>query len=383
MKNAPPPAPNPKLPRSSTLFLYLSLAGISALVHSHWVDAPFEGYGRSIQEQFLVGHAPAPIQYRILAPYVAQFLQSLGFSFRASFVALRFAATAACAVLLHDFLAFWFEDTVCLLGVALFFALLPITQLHYNFQSMDLPNLAFTLGAFMLIRRRKDAALAVLLIPAMLNRETPALIPLAWLLYRYDEFSVFEGLLRFAGFCALTLGVYFGLRVYYGNLPYYSEAVFFNFNLGRVEPFLYFFLMFGALIVLSVKSWSRQTKFMRRSLLFAPFFIVFHFAMTIFQEARILLPLIPIFIPAAFAGVWPVKESAVREEAGPPRSDPAGILAWTKTLYVLTFAAFLALIGVYAQYMERTHVKAWREQVLQERLGAAAAAAATPRAPVK
>lgn len=354
----PKPEPVRTLPTFWYFLIYLSLSGILTLSHRHWIDEPFQEKRLETHEQVIHHQAPAPIQYRIMIPYMAEGLRKTGVSFLESFVLIRFLFTALAGILFHLFLRRWYSPLAAFSAVLYFYACLPLTHLHYYMQPMDMPNLVFFILALMLIRDGREGLLALLSGIAMLNRETFVLVPLLWLLCRWDELPLGKTILFFLGHLAVVLGVYFGLRVYFGNMPYYSEAYFLQFNLKSPMAHLYFLLMFGVIGVLGVRQWKECPKFLRRAALFSPFFVVFHLMLTIFQEPRLMLPLFPILIPLALAAFAPPSA-----DAETPRLAPAGLVRFSKVLYVLGFVGFIGLTNLYAQYLERVHVAPWREKV--------------------
>ncbi|HRY29993.1 MAG TPA: hypothetical protein P5079_08170, partial [Elusimicrobiota bacterium] len=273
--------------------LYACLAGLCLVLHNRMVDSAATDARRTLHAQVMANTAAAPLQYRVVTFYAAEGVQRLADAlgvddfFHGSYLLLRGLATFFSAVLLHRFLAVYFPLPVALLGTVLAFAWLPLTYINYYMQETDPLNMIFFLLGYELIRRRKDAALAGLLPLAMLNRETPVLLPLVWLLYRWDELPAGRLLLKFFGLCAAAFGPYFGLRFLFGHHGAYAEFNDLALNLKSVNSYLYFFLLFGALAVPAIRGFSGKPKFLRRSALFLPFFLVFHFVIPIFQETRL------------------------------------------------------------------------------------------------
>ncbi len=330
--------------------IYLTFAAASAISHDYLRDRVGIDLREGIHATLLAGDAKAPSQYRMLIPVLGAGLQELGFSFHASIVALRFGFTALCAGLLHVFLRRWYRDEVCLFGVLVLFSMLPLTHIIYQMAFTDPANLAFTLGALILISRRRDAWLGPLIALSMFNRETMLLIPLLWLLYRWDELPLVRCIAQFSAYCAIAVAVYFALRIHYGPIPH-AGAEFFS-DLG-LTPLMhnmtiwpgYFFaaIMFGVPLVLALRTFSTQPKFMRRGLLFCPFFVLFHLFVAVFLEPRLMLPIFPLVLAPALASF-----AIPRVEPVPPNRTIEWLTRSPRVAYVsllLVFVAATQIVG--------------------------------------
>jgi hypothetical protein len=354
--------PAPVVLRLSPRWSYWLYAGLTLLclvVHNRLVDSAATDARRSLHEQVLANAGPAPLQYRVMTFYLAEGLDraasALGVSdgFRLAYLALRGAFTFLSAVLLHRFLALYLPLPFVVLGVVLAFAWMPLTYVNYYMQETDPANFAFFLLGYLLIRRRDDRGLAVLLPVAMLNRETPVLLPLVWLLYRWDELPVGALLARFAGLCALAFGAYFGLRFGLGHHTAYAEFNDLALNLRSFNSYYYFVLLFGAVSVPAFRNLAGKPKFLRRLAAFLPFFLVFHFVIPIFQETRLFLPVFPVFLALALTSFVEPRPEAYAEEERPAVSPlaPRG-----RALFWAAFAAFVLAMAAYLSYLERAHV---------------------------
>jgi hypothetical protein len=297
--------------------IYLSLSAASSISHDFWRDRVESEKRAGVYASVLEGEAKAPTQYRILIPALAAGLQELGLPFRLATVLLRFAFTALAAILLHCFLRRWFADEVCLVGTLLFFAYLPLTHIIYQMAWTDPANLCFSLLAFLAIAARRDGSLAVVLAVSMFNRETMLLIPLVWLLLRWDELPPLRCGALFAGYCAISFAIYFGLRDFYGAIPH-AGAEFFaalgktplEHNLSLFRGYAYAAVWLAIPLWCACSGWSEKPKLMRRGLLFVPLFVVFHLFVAVFLEPRLLLPVFPLVLAPALAYFAPAREEA-------------------------------------------------------------------------
>ncbi|HOW27481.1 MAG TPA: tetratricopeptide repeat protein [Elusimicrobiota bacterium] len=344
------------IPFAWSFLLYLCLSGLVVTVHNRIVDSNAMDARKILHRQVLSNEAPAPVQYRVMTVYLAEGLQRLGFSFQSSYLILRGVTTLLAALLLHRFLACYLPPPWNVWGVTLFFAWLPLTYINYYMQETDPLNLVFYLGAFLLIRRRKDLWLIPLLAVSLLNRETPVLIPLVWLFYRWDELPAGTTVARFSGYTLLGLGVYALLRYVFGHHPAYSEFYYLWFNLKSWETYYYFFLIFGAFLLPSWKGWSTRPKFLRRLALFIPFFLVFHLIIPIFKESRLILPLMPVFLALGLSVFLDDRDLA------PAHAEEDRPVVWRPPLpstvvYGVLWAVFTGSIYVFSAYIDRVHVK--------------------------
>lgn len=370
-------APISKLTPRWCFLLYFLLSGLCVVVHNRLVDAPAQAPRRELHHQILTNQAAAPNQYRVLAPLAAETLQTVGKAldrdwFRISYLLLRWAATFACGLLLHHFLSLYFPSTLALLGTTLFYAWQPVTYINYFMQEADPFNLVFFLAGFLLIRQKRDALLAGLIALAMTNRETAILLPLVWLLYRWDDMPPVQAGLRFAGLSAVGLGAYAALRLALGHHAGYAEANSLPLNLRNPNTYIYFALLFGAVLPPVIRHWRGQPKFLRRLILFLPFFLVFHFVLPIFEETRIFLPIMPILIAGALAAfARPADQAYAAEKESVQRAFPPTTV---RALYAAALLAFSAATGGYLYYLNRVqtdafHARGQADFYLNEGLG--------------
>lgn len=338
----------PRISVAACAVIYAALSGIATASHYHFVDAALRPLMEAFSRNILEGRADAPQQFRILFPILADRLIAAGVPAVVSWLGLRFAAVLIGAALFHRFLATWFDRRTCLLGTLGLFAFLPITYLNYHLSVTDPGNLAFTLGALILVERRRDAWLAALLAVGVMNRETMILVPLLWLFYRWDELPPLRCALLFLGYCATVVGVHFAVRAHFGPRANYASSLFeipgfdrISLNL-RWRALLYFALYLGPLGVLAAIGWRQNPKFVRRALLFVPFFVVFHFLMAMIAETRLMLPVFPIVAAGALCRMAPCRI---------PRDPEPQTWPWIRRhallLYICGFIAFVLLtIGV-------------------------------------
>lgn len=337
------------------LALYLPVVVISIIIHNKLVDTPFLDERAALHEQVIAGNAPAPIQYRVFIHYLAEALTRTGMSVKTAYLLLRGLFTLLSALLLHYFLKKWFETKVCIIGVLLFLGAVPVTYLNYYMQPMDMPNLAFFIAGYMLIEKRKDLWFGILLFFAMFNRETIVFLPVAWLLYRYDELKIRPLFLRFASFGAVSLGAYIALRFIFGIMQHYSFASYLLFNLKHVRTYIYALLFFGYPLFHIAAGWGGRPKFIRRAVLFMPFLIFPYWIFGIMEEPRLWLPAFPVVIASGLASIFGMKSGMEQDDDSGPLSSV--LTGYGKYLYAALLACFIACVMGYNYYYNRLHVK--------------------------
>lgn len=338
------------------LSLYLPLVVITVIIHNHLIDTPHLARRIALHNLVISGTAPAPVQYRILTYYLAELFIKCGLSFKLSYLFLRFIFTLSSALLLHLFLSrWWLKTATCIIGVLFFFSVIPLTYLNYYMQPADMSNLSFFIIGYILIYKRKDSLFAVLLFISMFNRETPVLLSLIWLFYRYDELPLKTLVAKFVLFMLISTVVYLSLRVVYGVKQYYSFSSYFWYNTKHINSYIYAVLFFGYPLFYLVSIWknTKIPKFLKRALLFIPFFVIVHWSMSIVAEPRIWLPLFPLIIACGLISVFGTAMQVVQKYP----LEPSAFLIKNKNLiYVIMLVFFAAAVSGINYYYEKIHL---------------------------
>ncbi|MBI5574006.1 MAG: tetratricopeptide repeat protein [Elusimicrobia bacterium] len=332
--------------------LYLPLVIITVIIHNYLIDTPHLDRRIALHNLVTSGNAPAPVQYRILTYYLAELFIKCGLSFKLSYLFLRFLFTLSGALLLHLFLSKWLKTVICIIGVLFFFSAVPLTYLNYYMQPADMPNLSFFLIGYILIEKRKDSLFAVLLFISMLNRETPVLLPLIWLFYRYDELPIKALVTKFVLFIAISTGAYLMLRVIYTVKQYYSFSSYFWYNTKHINSYIYAFLFFGYPLIYLASVWknTKIPKFLKRALLFVPFFVIVHWTMSIVAEVRLWLPIFPLVIACGLISIFGT-------DAGEPHFKDVTFFTKNKNLiYGILLVSFSAAVSVTNYYYEKIYL---------------------------
>ena len=258
------------------------------------------------------GEAPAPCQYRILTPYLAEGLHRLGPSLLASYDVIRWIATFLAMVAFYLYARRWLSGPLAGLSLLVLTAILPFTALIESQNLEPIELLVFTLGLWA-IRDGRDAMLVPLVVVGTLNKETAGLLVAFWAVNRISisvwpvlggaRVTLSGGWPRIAvtgtALVAAWTLPYVGLRLWFGLREYYVDFVMLGHNLVDLRSYLYPLLLFGPLWYLAVRRASRAPAFLRRSLLVIPPYFAICWLLALPSEARLFLILAPIILPLA------------------------------------------------------------------------------------
>jgi hypothetical protein len=250
----------------------------------------------------------APNAYRVLPAFAAEATHRiLGISapYAYGINGCIFIFLAMCVF--HFFLKKWFSTEITLVGILFVFAALPLTY-GLIAQPSDTFSLFIWAVGLMLIRDRKDIWLIPVILIGTLNRETTVFLILAYFLFRLDEDA--KG--RLIGYSAVYflcwLAVYEGLRLWIGPRDYYTDYWQYGHNIGQWYYSLAFpALLFGVFWLLALMDWKSKPKFLTRSALIIPPFIVLHLFMANLMESRLFDVLFLIIVPLALFSLFKEK----------------------------------------------------------------------------
>jgi hypothetical protein len=264
----------------------------------------------------LAGTYEAPFIYRPLAPWlVLVFTEASGLSPVAAFVALRLAGVFAALLTFHGYLRTWHSPGTSLAATLAMAALLPLTMTNsWPVPGTYLELALFSLGC-MAIARRMERAFGVILVVALLNRETSAFLLVLWVATRAHERPLRQWVPRGAAFGTVWLAVFAGIRWFRGfktydvvmltqNLPYL------NFLDSTIEPRLRLFgwfwlVMLAAPVGLAMRGMMRPGTplFARQAFFVGLVFVAASLVAASIVEPRVLVPAFPLFAPAALYAV--------------------------------------------------------------------------------
>ncbi|HEX8993016.1 MAG TPA: hypothetical protein VF784_15145 [Anaerolineales bacterium] len=294
---------------------------------------------QKVHIEMLQGIAGNPWQFRILADLliepVIRLVRDLGIPQPQSFSFIVFRGVQCLLILILAGL--YYRK----LGLSLYETLIGLSVLawsmSYSLYNSDLAfnnyfDIAFYLLAAILILDGKYAWLAVLMIPAALNRETSALIPLmAFGMLRFGRRSTAS---RRNAVAATAVGllvfvaIFVGLRLYYGKQPfltadgYYPGIGLLALNLQRWATWEQLSITLGVIPLLAIfayRSWSRELKIF--FWIVVPVWFVVHFVAALVAETRLLLvPQALVLIPGALFELATARKAAQNPPGGPDAS---------------------------------------------------------------
>ncbi len=278
------------------------LIGIgNGMLHWQGVDRPWLDVQAQEHASIIAGTFFAPDQYRILTYALAEGLMRLGLPIHSAHEVWRVAFTSASLYVLYRYLLGWFSPLAALTGFFVAAAAIPLTYVYYMMQVTDPLNMLVFFLAFWAMREERDRWLLPLVLVGMLNRESPAIIPVFYAAVRWGR-PIRAWLPWCVLLCLAAAFVYFGLRLAIGPKPPTGA-----YAAGPVHNLLVNFTDWRAYVdVLGVLNmslwgawigWRRRPQFLRRTLLVAPLFVIPYLMFGTVRESRYYLPLLAIVVP--------------------------------------------------------------------------------------
>ncbi|MCS7184998.1 MAG: hypothetical protein NZ870_03635 [bacterium] len=270
------------------ILVFLALSIAFAYIHMYFRDFVYTSLREAMHNSVINGSAPAPIQYRILTPYIAELLDKI-FDFKYVYGIIRGLFYFLSILMVYNFLKKHIPDKA-ILGSYIFSSYIPFTYILYYYQETDPINIFFYVLAYYIVSIDKTIWLFIILPIAMLNRETPILIPLFYFIQKLEYMNLWKLLLSTALMAFECITVYAALRFIYKPVAY-SEFFYLEYNLTDFETYLFVGVLFLPWLL-----FGGGSKFSKRAILFSIFFLIFHYIITIVKETRLLLPILPLFI---------------------------------------------------------------------------------------
>lgn len=263
--------------------------------------------------QVIAGNADPPGRYRVLVPYLHDIVATITHGDREIvWLALRLIGWFASFAIFYAYLRTWFPMASAIAGTALVAAGLPLTFTNSWAHPDHVAELAlFTLGC-LTVARGLNAAFAVTLAVATLNRETAVFLVM---LYFVAGPITRERVVKTIGFGAIWAAIFVGLRVWLGLAHYDYWQLTRNIEfLGLMPPpydpyyraYAWFVVfLFGPLLVVAWRTLREQPLFIRRALWVVPAILLVGFTISSIIETRIFTPLFPLILPATIAAITP------------------------------------------------------------------------------
>jgi hypothetical protein len=298
--------------QTALLLLYLGLGLASALI---WVRVANLPALPAWHVEMITGQAPAPNQYRPLAPWLAEGLRQLlpRNDVFLTYMLLRALATGLALYFFDRYMRVWFRPAAAAAGALALAAILPFTYLRVVQESDPINLLVFVL-AFWAMAEDRDSTLLPLVAIGTLNREATALIPAVYLLARWGQRPAKQVLGRAAALGVAWGAVYFGLLSLYGRRDYYCDVLMWEINVASWGPTVSVVLLFGVLWVVAVIGARQAPILLRRALWLLPPYVALHYVVAMVNEVRLFLPYAPVIIPLSWWWLFPegLKEPSPR-----------------------------------------------------------------------
>ncbi len=301
------------------LCLMLALASGFADLHMRgYPNLPVKEY----MPQVVAGTAPPPGRYRVLVPYLHDIVSEITHGDRQIvWLALRLIGWFAAYAIFYAYLRTWFPMAGAMAGTALVAAGLPLTFTNGWAHPDHVAELVlFTLGC-LTIARGLDAAFAVTLAIATLNRETAVFLVL---LYAIAAPLTRTRLVKAIGFGAIWAAVFVGLRLWLGFEHYEYWQLARNLEFLKLLPpaydpyyraYAYFVLfLFAPLLIVGLRALRDQPLFIRRALWVVPVIVAIGVTISSIVETRIFTPLFPLIVPATVAALYSGLSSGTRAQ---------------------------------------------------------------------
>ncbi len=309
---------------SALLWHYLMTSGLKYvdLLKQFQVPLNADAFLDTWHDKMLAGQAAAPNQYRVLTPWLVQYLVQplhLTGTIYGAYAVLRGLFVALTLWCFDRYLRTWFSRSAAAAGALCLAAVIPFTYFAVIQESDPLNLLVIVLG-FLAIARKHDAWLFPLMLVGTLNRETTLLLPAVYFLARWKEEASGKVILRTVLLAACWAVVFAGLRLRYGHHANYTEQIMWGQNVASALPTLRAFIFLGVLWILPWLAPKDTPVLLRRTLWLVPPFVALHYIVAVVQEVRLFLPLAPILIPLS----WWVLFPEARTEAKAPAPARAG-----------------------------------------------------------
>jgi predicted membrane protein len=303
-----------RVPLDAQVALTAVLLGIgNGMLHWQSVDRSWRDYQADEHVRIIAGNFIDPDQYRILTYALAEGLVRLGLPIHSAHEVWRVIFTSLSLFVFYRYARGWFSPMVSIIGMFMLAAAIPLTYIYYMMQVADPLNMLVFFVAFWLIREERDIWLLPLIGVGMLNRESPAVIPVFYAAIRWGR-PWREWVPITLATLLLAIAVYEGLRLAYGPRPYCCTD-------GPLQKLIINFTDWRAYVdVLGVLNialwggwigWRRRPEFLRRAALMIPVFIVPYLLFGTVRESRYYLPILAILIPMVLFYLGEV----IREEA--------------------------------------------------------------------
>ncbi len=299
-------------------FVYFFLALISLFLKLRATDDWFNGMLADNHRQLLGFAYTNNEQSRLFQFLVPEALvRLLGLSVEQAYLVQRLAFVWLAFVLFHVYLRRWFPRGTAFAGVCLLAAVLPLTYLWDLQESAPLLMVTFLCGLWA-IREDRPLLFALALVVGALDNETTLILPAVYFFYHFRGWrpgALWPVVGRTLALAAPAYLVTAAIRYLTRDRPHLGGALHIGDNLQGIythllypeltlayfrHNYLSIFMLFGVLWLYAYQSRARKPHFLRAGLLMVPLFVLSNLITGIVSEARQMVPLAYVIIPAAF-----------------------------------------------------------------------------------
>jgi hypothetical protein len=318
------------------LGVLLSAAAILSRTYIMTTVLPYINDSISLHNQIINNTAPAPYNYRVLVPYLAEgVIRLMGASnafgaFIGVYVVFYSFGILFIMVTLFFFLKQWFTGEQSAVGALFVASVMSITLGDHFFQPWSFLEPVLLTLALLAIYHKRHFWLGVLVVIASLNRETGLMIGVAFVAASLDLRGLLKDrqvpltrreLVLAAAYLGLWLAVYGGLRWLRGPAESVeTPAEIWQENLtgwalGKTAVNVTLFM--GLVWVFAARGLKHAPVFLRRVALLVPVYGVILIPFARWFEVRLLIPLYPILVGLALSFIYRPTEEPVISGAVP------------------------------------------------------------------
>jgi hypothetical protein len=253
-------------------------------------------------------------QSRLLQFYIPEFfIRVFHFSIINAYILQRFLFIYLAFCVFYHYLKKWFNPWLSVSAVMLIAAVMPLSFVNDLQESSALIMFTF-IGALWAIRENKMLLYSIILLFGSINNETMLFLPAVYLFYHFENFSsksfwpIIKRTILYALPAILAVGIIryinwdrpngWGLA-WFNNMNYITNRLgiptfdFYNISFLIV-------LLLSALWMYGFSKLNCKEKFIKRTLIAIPLFILPHLVTGIISEYRQMMPLTFIIIPVIF-----------------------------------------------------------------------------------
>jgi hypothetical protein len=299
--------------------LYMAMATSLGFVDYHTRPDEYRDFGfTQYVPEVLTGRAEPPGRYRVLAPYVADWMaRQTDLAPVTEWLIFRWFCLFAALLAGHVYLRTWFSEGQAVAGNAVVMALLPLTFTNSWPNPDQFTELALFTAACACIARGWWLGFLVALVLNAFNRETSAFLVLLYLLaLPFSRDHVTRALAAGLIWLAITVG----LRWQLGFVTYDPWQLWRNIGwltplpagfAGYKRVFGWFFIvLLVPLFLAAARSWRDLPRFARATVsVVAPLYVVVACLFSSTIESRIFTPVLPLLAPAV---LWTFSPPAER-----------------------------------------------------------------------